>query len=82
MALGIVAELLFHAGKITPGKKGKIFLFTDGVTEAVNNNTELFSDNRLEGGLSELKDCSLKEIISGIVEKIDALSKEPPMQKI
>lgn len=51
-----------------------IFLYTDGVTEAMNHNSEYFSENRLKEALSRLKDEEVGRIISNIQGRISAFT--------
>ena len=78
MALGVMEDLTYQSKNITLKKGDNLFLYTDGVTEAVNQQDELFSEKRLEMGLSDLRDQSLKEIISGIMERLEVFSKGVP----
>ncbi|MCP4550848.1 MAG: SpoIIE family protein phosphatase [Bacteroidetes bacterium] len=54
--------------KLAPGDV--LYLFTDGVTEAMNINDELFNEARLVEVLSQNKDASAKQIIDAIVDKV------------
>lgn len=47
-----------------------IFLYTDGVTEAMNPDSQLFSDERLKEYLSSLRDKDVEEIIRAVREQI------------
>lgn len=47
-----------------------IFLYTDGVTEAMNPRQEQFSEERLSKALTELKDFEIKDIILQMRKKI------------
>jgi sigma-B regulation protein RsbU (phosphoserine phosphatase) len=48
-----------------------IYLYTDGVTEAMNAKNELFSDQRLLETMNRYKDCSLKELLLSVKNEID-----------
>lgn len=57
------AETTFEAGDM-------LFVFSDGVTEAMNENRELFDEERLEDLLKTLGSTSADEIISSVKEAI------------
>jgi len=48
-----------------------IYLYTDGVTEATNNNNELYGDERLLTALNSREYSDLKDLCDGIKEDID-----------
>ncbi len=50
---------------------GDLFLFfTDGVTEAMNNHSELFGDDRLRGIMEENADLSMEELREKMVDEV------------
>ena len=51
-----------------------LYLYTDGVTEAMNNEYELFSDARLQKATDKYKECSIHELLNGIKEEIDTFA--------
>ena len=54
-------------------KKGdRIFLYTDGVTEAENISHDLFGEERLQKTLAELNEKSPEDIVAGVKSAIDA----------
>lgn len=61
---------------IAPGDK--IYLYTDGVTEATNNDKELFTEARMVDALNLYKDKLPTEIISGVHEKINEFVGDAP----
>jgi sigma-B regulation protein RsbU (phosphoserine phosphatase) len=54
---------------LQPGDE--LFLYTDGVTEATNNENELFSETRLCETVNEYHDLPLKEIAMSLMHEID-----------
>jgi sigma-B regulation protein RsbU (phosphoserine phosphatase) len=58
--------------QLDPGDR--IFLFTDGVTEAENNEHELYGDSRLLNILNKTKTMPLDEMLRGIRKDIDAFA--------
>lgn len=49
----------------------RLFLYTDGVTEATNAQQELFGEDRLQDALNSLGDSTIKELLVGVKERID-----------
>ena len=45
-----------------------VFLYTDGITEALNPTNELFSEGRLEDALRTLSAASASQMVSGVME--------------
>jgi len=70
IALGVMEDVSYQSKKILLNKGEKVFIFTDGVTEATNERYELFSGERLEKELSATGEESLEGIISGLMSKI------------
>jgi sigma-B regulation protein RsbU (phosphoserine phosphatase) len=48
-----------------------IILFTDGVTEAMNNNEEEFSETRLEHTLTECKKSTPQQVIENVFRQVE-----------
>ena len=61
---------------LQPGES--IFLYTDGVTEALNTREELFSDDRLRKKITFLQARPPEEVISGVAEEIARFSNNMP----
>lgn len=68
--LGIRPTFTYHTEsfKLAPGDG--LFVFTDGITEALNTANELFSDDRLEEALRALTTASAREMVSGVMERV------------
>ena len=62
--------------RLSPGDS--LFLYTDGVTEAMNHADDLFSEDRLEKDLSGSADLEIKDAISNIMDSIQRFSGETP----
>lgn len=70
LVLGAMEDIPYKENIINLNNKDKIFIYTDGVTEAHNNDNELFGDERLVNFLND-KDCSINEAISAIKSRVD-----------
>jgi sigma-B regulation protein RsbU (phosphoserine phosphatase) len=51
-----------------------LYLYTDGVTEAMNADQDLFSEQRLHNALNTYKDHMPEELISAIKQEIDSFT--------
>ncbi|WP_243418908.1 PP2C family protein-serine/threonine phosphatase [Pseudoflavonifractor capillosus] len=56
--------------QLEPGDR--LYLYTDGVTEATNSREELFGDERLQNALNEYMDLPVEQFLPKIKECIDA----------
>jgi sigma-B regulation protein RsbU (phosphoserine phosphatase) len=70
LVVGVNDGARFELGKkkLKPGDC--IFIYTDGVTEAMNLREELYSEKRLKGDLSAYTDTGMPELIRGIRAKL------------
>jgi len=48
-----------------------LFLYTDGVTEAMSHDKELFGEQRLVDALNENKECLPRDLLYAIIRKVD-----------
>ncbi|MBC8075912.1 MAG: serine/threonine-protein phosphatase, partial [Chloroflexales bacterium] len=78
IVLGIVPDPQFdqHSVRLEPGDL--ICFYTDGVTEAMNPQRELFGEDRLAQVLRECHECSPREIIERITAAVLAFAEGQP----
>ena len=69
-------DMSYNQGEITLRPGDELFLYTDGITEAMNYEDELFGDIRLLEMVQNCHDLPLKGITESIMHEIDAFSKE------
>jgi len=69
--VGAMEKINFKRAEDILSEGDAIFLYTDGVTEAMNPNKEMFSEKRLKDVLSELKDKDSAAIVEGVKHRID-----------
>ncbi len=62
--------------QMEPGES--LFLYTDGVTEAMNEKGELFSEQRLQQELDQVSQKPLQEIMTALMQKITDFAGEAP----
>jgi len=78
LVVGAVENATYQTGQtiLHPGES--VFLYTDGVTEAVNEREELFSDDRLRTKITLLQGHPPKGLISRIAEEIALFAQNVP----
>jgi len=78
VAIGLMPGRLFESQqhRLSPGDL--LVLYTDGVTEAVNPEMELFDTDRLSAAIRGLADRPAEEILSGIAAHVAAFSAGAP----
>jgi sigma-B regulation protein RsbU (phosphoserine phosphatase) len=77
-ALGISEGSSYSTGRITLQAGDGIFLYTDGVTEAMDSNGEMFSDERLTNFLANQKDFKPEEITRSTLAEVINFSTGTP----
>ena len=69
--LGGMEDMIYRQHEVVLQKGDELFLYTDGITEAVNNEEELFSEPRLLEAANRYIDLPLKEFTASIKNEID-----------
>ncbi len=78
MALGVVDGLDYVVGSILLSPGDLLFLYTDGVTEAVSPATELFGEGRLEQVLHGCAGADMAETVQRVVRAVDDFAAARP----
>jgi len=68
--LGPSSNQNYRTDSINLEEKDILLLYTDGITEAANENFEFYTEERLKSQLEKYKDLSAKEICELIVEDV------------
>ncbi len=76
--VGVIEGALYTTDKHILGPGDSIYLYTDGVNEAMNEKGELFSDKRLEECLVRLSNGSIREIITGVKHELELFAQDAP----
>jgi sigma-B regulation protein RsbU (phosphoserine phosphatase) len=76
--LGVMKEEQYSTEKITLAPGDALFLYTDGVNEAMDSAENQFSDARLNEVLQKLHVAAPAELIHGVVESVRAFCGEAP----
>ncbi|HEY6192366.1 MAG TPA: SpoIIE family protein phosphatase [Bacteroidota bacterium] len=75
LLLGMLDDIEYDVKKISLQPGEKLFMFTDGVTEAMNHLRELYGESNLITCLQQSKDLPLREMVQSVytsVEKFEA----------
>ena len=74
MALGVLEDVTYRAKKRILRAGDGLFLYTDGVTEAMDRAGNFFSDRRLQEFLQRAHGSSPTELIRGVVNEVKRFS--------
>ena len=77
-ALAALEGLTFNERKFRLDPGDSLFVYTDGVTDAVNSDTELFGEDRLVAALNKNRDASPEELLRNVKDSIDGFVKDAP----
>ncbi len=70
IALGVIEDFQFETKSILLKKDDQMFIFTDGVNEAMNEKNDQFGLERLEHSLTECSNCTPRETTMHIVDEV------------
>lgn len=70
MALGVMEDISFQTSTLSMNKKSSIYLFTDGINEAMNEDQEEYSLDRLESFLDRKKSRSVSDIVDDSLKNV------------
>ncbi|MCF8241144.1 MAG: SpoIIE family protein phosphatase [Melioribacteraceae bacterium] len=71
MILGVMSTTIpYESEEIELRKGDRIYLFTDGITEAMSMDNEEFSDEKLEDFVLNQKDLSADELINSLMKEV------------
>jgi sigma-B regulation protein RsbU (phosphoserine phosphatase) len=77
-ALGIDEEARYEVYEVTLGARDALFMYTDGVTEAVSVQGELFSEERLRDELIASRVRSAKDLVAEMLHSVATFSGDAP----
>jgi sigma-B regulation protein RsbU (phosphoserine phosphatase) len=78
MALGISEDFSYQSKRLTLQSGHAIFIYTDGVTEAMNESGEMFMEKRMERSLEMVMEKPVAEANAAMMEKIMAFADGAP----
>ena len=76
--LGGIDNSTYSTYELKLEKGNRIFVYTDGVTDAVNDKKERFGEERLLQALNDKPHASVRELLTHMKEKIDAFVQDAP----
>ena len=76
--LGLEETFCFDQRTILLEKGDTLFLYTDGVTEAMNGEEQFFTEGRLEQILKGLRKTPIPEIAEGVMRELDRFTGTAP----
>jgi len=71
LVLAFSNETKYKQEEIILEKDDVLFLYTDGVTEAMNDNNELFGEERLAASLNRNKDLAPMDLVLAVKQEVD-----------
>ena len=77
-ALGAFEDALYRRQELILQKGDTLFLYTDGVTEAMNEKEELFGDGRLQDALLTLSERPIEAVVDGVMNEVKGFSRGAP----
>jgi sigma-B regulation protein RsbU (phosphoserine phosphatase) len=77
-ALAVSQKAVYAENALRLNRGDKIFIYTDGITEAFNPGNEPFGEKRLQKALNEHKDKSLNEMAACIKNELDSFEDSAP----
>ena len=70
--------MMYRANEMTLSRGDRIFLYTDGVTEATNEKESLYGEDRLLSYIDKNKKLQADALLSGLKEDIDSFAGDAP----
>ena len=78
MALGVVENIAFETRRVTLHRGDAIFLYTDGITEALDTNGRFFSDERLRVVLKNMHRLPPADTLRRVVADVRTFAEGAP----
>jgi sigma-B regulation protein RsbU (phosphoserine phosphatase) len=72
--IGAMEDLAYGESSVLLGKGDELFIFTDGVTEAMDIEGNLYSDSRLDDFLSESESTDVEALINESLNSVEAFA--------
>ncbi len=76
LILGVVPEYQYHGMKMELAKGDSIFIYTDGITEAVDAQCEMYEESRLIKLLDKSRSLEPKKLVEKIITEVDDFAGE------
>lgn len=74
LVVGIFEDFEYKTSRFLLSQGDTVFLFTDGVTEAMNKDQVMYSEDRLEEFLKKQHNSNPTELINKLIEEVESFS--------
>ena len=74
IVLGMMADMTFETATIQLQSEDRIVMFTDGVTEAVDQKDEEFGEGRVQSLMEKTKNDSAQTVLDSIIAEVKTFS--------
>lgn len=78
LVLGAYEDTAYRSHSVPLAPGDRLFLYTDGVTEAMNQDEEMYGNERLERTLAQLRGGTPREMTQGVVADVRAFAGTAP----
>ncbi len=78
LVLGVMENIRYRDAEMRLGKGDKLFVFTDGVSEATDADNRLFTTDRMLAALNENREKTPGEILEGVHRRVNEFVGEAP----
>jgi phosphoserine phosphatase RsbU/P len=78
MMLGVVPDACCQSGSVALQPGDAVLCYTDGVTEAMNGEQEMFAQNRLRESVTGMEDADAARLVNRLHEQIRAFAQDAP----
>ena len=73
-ALGVIEDADFEIYETKLEQGDSIYLYTDGITEAFNNNNEMYGEDRLLKCINSTKNKNVEDLVQTIISDVNAFA--------
>jgi len=70
LVVGAMEDYVYKTDRVALKPGCAIFMYTDGVTEAMNERDELFSEQRLQEKLNAIQGKTIREVVGGVMDEV------------
>jgi sigma-B regulation protein RsbU (phosphoserine phosphatase) len=74
LVVGAIKNIEFQCNMLVLQPGDTMFIYTDGVTEAINRNNEFFEESRLEQTLTTHSQMPLDELVKGVIASVQTFT--------
>ena len=78
LVLGVMKDIDYQEYELFLENGDMLFVYTDGVPEAVNSTEEMFGTERMLDALAQAGDCSPRQLLEEVRSRVNAFAGEAP----